>query len=235
MIRKMLKTKLIKKTGFLVAAVIFLFFGPIATLGHAQYYYNYYNPYGSPYTDKITITTIKATNITSGSATLNGLVNGKKFFNTANLNAWVEYGTSANLGYSTPRFYSNSGYIDFSSDIGSLSENTIYYFRAVAQGPQGISYGLISAFKTDLIDIVNADNSVGNSVSSSVNSPAPAPTAKTKTVTTVSKTENQKPNANIVGPLPASVLGWLVLLILTLVLILVIKHLYHKFKKEKHG
>jgi len=88
-----------------------------------------------------------ATNISKNSATLNGQVNP----NGANTNYWFEYGTSWSLGNSSNHQGVGSGnsYINVSYALYSLSSNTTYYFRAVAQNEFGISYGEILNFRTN--------------------------------------------------------------------------------------
>jgi uncharacterized repeat protein (TIGR01451 family) len=91
--------------------------------------------------------TQSASNITTNSATLNGVVNG----NGSNVTAWFQWGTSpSNLFNSTsPQSY-GSGSTTYSAPIFGLQPNTTYYFRAVAQGNQGggIIYGNVLSFTT---------------------------------------------------------------------------------------
>ncbi len=118
-------------------------------ISYAQYYnsYNYYNP--------LNITTTNATNITSVGVTLNGQVNGSNLYSTYNVETWFEYGTNTNFGYSTVHINSNSGYANYSSNVANLSSNTIYYFRAIAQGGQGVVYGNTNSFRTNFGNIIN--------------------------------------------------------------------------------
>jgi uncharacterized repeat protein (TIGR01451 family) len=84
------------------------------------------------------VTTV-ATNVSQGSATLNGLLSnstGASYF---------EYGTTINLGSRTT---SRSGNGAFNEVISGLSSNTIYYFRFVSQCANGISYGKLEIFQT---------------------------------------------------------------------------------------
>ena len=129
---------------------------------HAQYYYNNYNY--SP----LAVTTTNATNVTSSSVTLNGLVNGNNLYNTYNLNTWFEYGTNTNFGYSTIQSNSNSGYANYSSNVSNLSSNTVYYFRAVARNPQGVVYGSTNSFKTNLASVINTNTENNNFLNPSV-------------------------------------------------------------------
>ncbi len=129
---------------------------PIVTYAQSQYpYYNYGNTYS--YTP-VSITTTNAINITSSSAILNGLVNGTNLYSTYNLETWFQYGTSTNFEYSTTHINSNSGYANYSANVANLSPNTTYYFRAVAQNPQGVIYGNTSSFRTNFAVVTNTDN-----------------------------------------------------------------------------
>jgi len=136
-------------------------------LSYAQYsqvntsygMYTYVNNYSQLY-----ITTTNATSITDTSATLNGLVNGNTLYSTYNISTWFEYGTSVSLGYSTLQNSSNSGYADYAINVSGLSAGTVYYFRAVAQTPQGVIYGSINSFRTNLTNIINTYDNYGNTV-----------------------------------------------------------------------
>ena len=140
----------------LTGAIIFSIF---PTFVYAQYYYQNGYPY---YYSQPIIRTINATNITSSSATLNGSVTGYNISNTYNFSMWFEYGRNANFGYSTFRNSFNSGYPNYSSNIASLDANTVYYFRAVAQGPQGIIYGNTTSFITSFPTITNINTENNN-------------------------------------------------------------------------
>ncbi len=124
-------------------------------ISNAQYY-NYYNY--AP----LNITTTNATNIADSSVVLNGLVNGTNLYNTYNVSTWFEYGTSTSFGYSTLHINSNSGYANFSANVGNLSPNTIYYFRAIGQNAQGVVYGSTNSFRTNFgfATNVNGNNDV---------------------------------------------------------------------------
>ena len=131
-----------------------MFFTASPLVTNAQYYV--YN--NSP----IYVTTKNATNVTSSSATLNGLVNGSDIYNTYNAITWFEYGTSTYFGSSTARNNSNVGYTDYSANIYNLSPNTVYYFRAVAQNGQGVTYGNINSFVTGPTNVVNTTTYTNN-------------------------------------------------------------------------
>lgn len=96
---------------------------------------------GTPY-----VTTNGATNIMTNSATLNGHINS----NGVSSNAWFEWGTtSSSFGNSTSQISYGTQSTNFSSTLSGLSPNTTYYYRAVAQNPQGsIVYGNQVSFTT---------------------------------------------------------------------------------------
>jgi uncharacterized repeat protein (TIGR01451 family) len=106
-------------------------------------YYQNYNNYQN--NNQLFITTNNATNITSSSAVLNGLINVNDSYTTA----WFTYGTSTNFLSSTTQTSYNSGFSNYSAPISGLTPNTTYYFRLVAQNPQGgIIYGNTLSFNT---------------------------------------------------------------------------------------
>ena len=90
------------------------------------------------------VTTNSATNVTQSSAQLNGYVDPN---NTSNTTRWFEWGTTQSLGNGTPHY--NQSYAgSFSESISGLTQNTTYYFRAVAQNSSGTVYGSILSFYT---------------------------------------------------------------------------------------
>lgn len=89
------------------------------------------------------ITTV-ATNINQTSAQLNGLVTSSGFNNMV---TYFEYGTTINLGLRTAA-RPIPGNTNISDYVYNLSPKTIYYFRAVGEGPQGPLYGSIEVFQT---------------------------------------------------------------------------------------
>lgn len=93
------------------------------------------------------ITTSNASNVTATTATLNGSVNG----NNLSTSAWFEYGTNSNnLNNPTLKNSYGTGAISYNYNIAGLTQNTTYYFRAVAQNSQGIVYGNILSFNTSI-------------------------------------------------------------------------------------
>ncbi len=108
-------------------------------------YVNVNSPYIVPdvppvYVNDCAVTTV-ATNVGQNSAILNGLItrsNGASYF---------EYGTSVNLGSRTS---SRVGSGSYNEVISGLLPNTIYYFRFVSQCGNGLSYGKIEIFRTQV-------------------------------------------------------------------------------------
>jgi hypothetical protein len=92
------------------------------------------------------VQTLPASNVLQNSATLNGSVDP----NLSATSYWFEYGTSQSLGNSTAYHSAGSGdyAINVSDQISSLSPNTTYYFRIVAQNSYGKNYGSILSFTT---------------------------------------------------------------------------------------
>ena len=102
------------------------------------------------------VTTGTATNVLSGSATLNGSVNPNGFLTAA----WFEIGTSASLASfeSTPAQLLSS--VTTSQDVnyvqGNLTFNTEYFYRTVAQNIAGLTKGSVKPFTTvTSVDRVN--------------------------------------------------------------------------------
>ncbi|MBI4691943.1 MAG: hypothetical protein HY773_00650 [Candidatus Terrybacteria bacterium] len=93
-----------------------------------------------------TATTTSATNITQTSAILNGTVNP----NSNSTSAWFEWGTTSSLGNTLSSINAGNGSsnVDVAITLSGLSENTVYYYRAVAQNSYGIAYGSIMNFVT---------------------------------------------------------------------------------------
>ena len=115
------------------------------------------------------VTTIPATFVGNSSARLNGAVTFAS--NGIQTTAWFEYGTTQNMGSTTatqivttqpvacvttpcttlPVYYQT---VSFSQSATSLSPNTIYYFRAVAQNSSGTDYGQVLSFTTGSVPVV---------------------------------------------------------------------------------
>ncbi|MEK7555124.1 MAG: hypothetical protein AAB518_04035, partial [Patescibacteria group bacterium] len=87
-----------------------------------------------------------ASNISTGSATLQGAVNP----NGNQASAWFEWGLSASLGNTTTHQSVGAGtsYVAVNNFLSGLSANTTYYFRTVAENNLGTAYGIIRSFMT---------------------------------------------------------------------------------------
>ena len=157
--------------------------------------------------NNLTVDTENASNLTSKSAVLKGLINKNTLYNTYNLSTWFEYGTSTNLENSTPHANSNSGYANFIATISNLSPSTVYYFRAVAQSPRGVVYGLINSFRTNFDEnknplTLNTAKTTSTSTTSTTNTntytPSPSSKITTNPATSISNKEAEM-NALIVN------------------------------------
>lgn len=111
---------------------------------------------------------------TSGVSTASVTLLGAANPNGASTEAWFEYGTTQSFGSSTSRQSIGSGtsFSNFSFSLTSLSQNTTYYFRAVAQNNLGTNQGTILSFTTQSgqtsgsTPLVNTTSSSGISTSS---------------------------------------------------------------------
>ncbi len=122
-----------------------------------------------------TVTTVIATNKTTGTARLNGIATGYA------TQGYFEYGETAALGNITPSKYIGVGNdvysVNFSDTVYGLQPNTIYYFRAVASNTNGTARGNIFVFQTSNIYV-------------------PAPVDTTPSVTPATKNELIKITTN---------------------------------------
>ncbi len=99
-----------------------------------------------------TAATLSVSDITSGGATLNGVVNSKELSTVVTF----EYGTTTSYGASvTAKESPGSGNADstFSAEISGLTPNTLYHFRVKAVNDLGTVYGADSTFKTVITGI----------------------------------------------------------------------------------
>ncbi|MBI5138863.1 MAG: DUF11 domain-containing protein [Candidatus Vogelbacteria bacterium] len=93
----------------------------------------------------LSVTTQSATNVTVSSATLNGYLTASNY---SNVTRWFEWGTNSSYGNrtNTQSAYSAGNFSDY---ISGLSQNTTYFFRAVAQDGNGnVAYGSQLNFTT---------------------------------------------------------------------------------------
>lgn len=84
--------------------------------------------------------------VAQNTAVLNGHVTADVHLGTS---VWFEWGTNANLGFTTTR--KSAGHIssaDFSDSLTGLLPNTIYYFRSVAENTKARSHGVTFLFRT---------------------------------------------------------------------------------------
>src|SRR3989339_506371 len=99
--------------------------------------------YRQVYVNKNVVTTV-ATNITKNEAQVNGYITNSTYYNA---NTYFEYGTTVNLGSRT-NAKSTIGNSNMSDYLTGLAPNTIYFYRAVGECPDGVSKGSIEIFKT---------------------------------------------------------------------------------------
>lgn len=91
-----------------------------------------------------TITTQPATNNGNDFAVLNGYVDPN---GTTDTTRWFEWGTySSSMNNQTTHYNQGSSAGNFSANLYGLSQNTTYYYRAVAQNSQGTVYANIVSF-----------------------------------------------------------------------------------------
>lgn len=96
-------------------------------------------------TNTPSVTTYGASSIADTYATLNGYVNP----NGGDTTRWFEWGTSSsNLYNQTIKINQGTTSGNISQSLSGLSPNNVYYFRAVAQNSNGVSYGNIMNFTT---------------------------------------------------------------------------------------
>lgn len=95
------------------------------------------------------VKTNSPTGVTTTSGTMNGSINNP---NNYSLNGYFEYGTTVDLGSRTnSKTLGNSSSISFSETLTGLSSGTMYYYRAVSEGPNGTQKGLIEVFGTNSV------------------------------------------------------------------------------------
>ncbi|MBI5742498.1 MAG: DUF11 domain-containing protein [Candidatus Niyogibacteria bacterium] len=92
-----------------------------------------------------TVSTNAATELAYNHATLNGYLNTN---GTTDASRWFEWGTSYSLGNATGHINPGSVATSFGEAVIGLSNNTTYYFRAVAENSAGRVYGGIISFRT---------------------------------------------------------------------------------------
>ncbi len=98
---------------------------------------------------EIEMTTISATEVDNDSAKLRGEVD---FNNSDTASVWFEFGKNRNnlTTKTTEIDLDDSGSESFNQTVGSLDDDTLYYFRAVGEDEDGDrDRGLILSFRTD--------------------------------------------------------------------------------------
>ncbi len=173
----------------------------------------------------LTAITESASFIENTSVQLNSLI-----YNEASnpSKAWFEWGTTVNLGNKTEMVSIGTfPSVRHANIMTGLSSGTTYYFRAVAENSTWRNNGSVLSFVTS-----GAKLNVGAKTSA---------VTSTDIITTNTPTIKTDPAqaslaANVLGSdsfLPVNVFGWLLLIIFILVLIILSKHLYHKFSDKK--
>lgn len=155
-----------------------------------------------------TVTTNPASNVTSTEARLNGYITAS---GVRPLSVWAELGESPNSFYfsTPPDSYGSYTAVTYSEKVIELQPNTLYYFRVVAQNPDGKTFGSTLSFRT------GSNGGAGTSYSNSV-TPGSTPTnggasAQTLGVTTMfatSVTHNALTFNGYVSPQGANTYRW---------------------------
>ena len=105
----------------------------------------------SVYVSGLAVTTKAATNITTSSATLNGRLDSRGDYSSANVS--FEWGlTHAYGNVTSPQTMTSTA--NFSAPISGLSANTTYYFRAKAAADSATVHGAELSFTTPIIDVL---------------------------------------------------------------------------------
>lgn len=191
---------------------------------------------------KPSVTTNSVSNITSGGAVLHGYADG----NGNAVDIWFEYGTNANLGYSTSRSYGGLR-TNANGSLGGLSSNTTYYYRLVASNSQGTTYGNIMSFSTSPSTVYQNTNggstvvnrTINNTTNNRVIETADASSTSTSnsnqnggvSESNVNNQDYNSSNSNLSASagsagfsiFPKTFLGWLILVLVILASIIIVK------------
>lgn len=180
----------------------------------------------------LNVLTVGANGVGTTSATLEGSYT---FAQNGNVMVWFEYGTASNsLTTKTvsQQLYAESG--NFNQKIISLSANTTYYYRAVAQYGQTVDYGNIYTFTTKKVStgaVVNAGGSSSSNTVSTVSNNV----VEAEEIAPIEDMDRSNLGALAFfgyGFFPNSLLGWILLIVIILVIILVARR-YRS--KDAHG
>lgn len=101
--------------------------------------------------DRPDVTTLSAIGVNPNSASIDGYFSA----NGCAVDTWFQYGTSQALGSQTTRINRGNGSGSMSQTLFGLAQNTTYYYRAVAENCEGISYGTILSLRTTTGIVVN--------------------------------------------------------------------------------
>jgi hypothetical protein len=178
-----------------------------------------------------TAITVSSSVLADNTAQMNGLI---LTGTTNSTNSWFEWGTTPSLGNQTDSVkLGGSPAIRHTNTITGLELGTTYYFRSVAQNYYGTNYGVTMNFKTTgrvsapVLNTNTSDTPI-NTTPSKVTS-----TDTTKVDNSVNPSSPSLLGANVIGAgtfLPASLLGWLILITLILFLVYLGKHAHGQFK-----
>ncbi len=140
---------------------------------------------------------------------------------------WFEWGTTQSLGKETrhKNIVGNTRSILFSSNITGLSSNTVYYYRAVIQNENGVSYGNILNIKTTIPRI--AEIYKANSLQNPQKTIAKKDKIKDASLASVVSSKNS-------SFMPDTLIGWLALLLLILGILALSDYLFEVRKKRKN-
>lgn len=183
-----------------------------STLANLQANTTYYfravaqNQYGTAYGSVINFFTSGSNSATAAPTIVNfyvnapsGTINATVDPHSQNVDAWVEYGTTAYLGQTTAvQTFQNSygATAQFVFNLSNLNSGVTYYFRVVARNSYGTIYGNIANF-----------------TASSQYQPAPAPTYSSAVPTAITKaaSETDESSARLnssVNPNGAETTAW---------------------------
>lgn len=135
---------------------------------------------------------------------------------------YFEYGTTSSLGITTLKYSIQNASSNFESNIQGLRSSTRYYFQFVAENSNGVSKGDIFYFTTP---------STGNKVVSPVVVNYTKNSNSSNGSNVSSNSQNNQEQGNLLGAsagsasfLPATAIGWLLLIIFILVLFLIVRY-----------
>ncbi|TSC68594.1 MAG: hypothetical protein G01um101466_385 [Parcubacteria group bacterium Gr01-1014_66] len=127
------------------------------------------------------------------------LVKGSVNPNGSFTNSWFEWGGTASLGSNTASQSVGNGttLLDFSFALSHLQPNTTYYWRAVAQNPQGTQRGEIRSFTTLPVASVATPPAPPRSPTPPPPQIIPGPTSSLVTITPSIDKNNPEPGESV--------------------------------------